>query len=755
MVKNGKKLNLLPTNFLFFASLLTSIWRDWCYNTRMTEKKTTSKSSAASADKPVRRSKTAVAPTSDNSHSSSVPQVSPSSATDAGPQSTPNGHNLPEEQQTLEEAAQKMQDALKQTPPQSSKPISHASRQTSPDMKEVEIKIDLSKIGKNFFLFLILAVLIIPFIFSLFGKSVTEITLSEFVRDLRAQKISEIDVAGDELRLSYPENSKEIKTVRKENGQTALDLIQAADVDLGALDLKIEDISFGQIFWEAIFSFLPLILVAIFFVYMMNQTKGGGDMFGIGKSKAKVFTKGKQTTKFADVGGMTEAKAELEEIVDFLKNPKKYKAVGARTPKGVLLVGPAGTGKTLLARAVAGEAGVQFLSIAGSEFMEMLVGVGASRVRDLFESAKKLAPSIIFIDEIDAIGRIRTGGGSGGHDEREQTLNQILVEMDGFTQNDNVIVIAATNRGDMLDPALIRPGRFDRRVQVSLPDIEERRFIINIHKKGKPFAKDVSWEEVARMTTGFSGADIENMLNEAAITIVREGRTEITMRDIGEAAIKVKLGPSKKRLTDEYERKMTAYHEVGHALVSHLLPHADPVSRISIISRGSALGYTITPPSRDKMQVTKNQLLAEMSVLLGGRVAEELVFNEETAGASSDIARATKIARNMVEEWGMSPLGPIFLAPQYEDSDYARAFYDEPKRISPELAAKVDLEVQKIVHQAYQETQRVLRQYRAKLDEVSAVLLDQETLEGEQFVQLVGEKKAEIQPWTANPNQPS
>ncbi len=659
------------------------------------------------------------------------------------PESMSSAQEVAKVQAALTSAVKKMQQETQQKSTNNEKKSSTPQPLPS-GMKEVEIKIDLGKIGKNLFLILILGLLIIPFVMSLFGSSVKEIGLSDFVRDLRANKITDIAVAGDELRLTYPETPNEIKTVRKESNQTVLDLIQVANVDLANLNLKIKDISFGQLFWEAVFSFLPLILVGVFFFYIMQQTKGGGEMFGIGKSKAKLFIKGKQTTKFADVGGMTEAKGELEEIVDFLKNPKKYKAVGAHTPKGVLLVGPAGTGKTLLARAVAGEAGVQFLSIAGSEFMEMLVGVGASRARDLFETAKKLAPAIIFIDEIDAIGRIRTGGGSGGHDEREQTLNQILVEMDGFTQNDNVIVIAATNRGDMLDPALIRPGRFDRRVQVNLPDIEERRFIINIHKKGKPFVKEVNWEEIAKMTTGFSGADIENLLNEAAITIVRESRTEITMRDIGEAAIKVKLGPSKKRLTDEYERKMTAYHEIGHALVSHLLPHADPVSRISIISRGNALGYTMTPPNRDKMQVTKNQLQAEMSVLLGGRVAEKLIFDEETAGASSDIARATRIARSMVEEWGMSPLGPIYLAPQYEDSDYARAYWDEPKKISPELSAKVDAEVQKIINQAYQETQRVLAQYRQKLDEIATVLLEKETLEGEEFAQLVGEKKAEV-----------
>jgi cell division protease FtsH len=616
-------------------------------------------------------------------------------------------------------------------------------------MKIVEMKLDLNKLIKNLLLILLLGFVIIPFIISLFGSGVKQLPLSDFARDLQAGKVSKIEVAGDQLRLEYHENpdpnappTKFI--VHKESGQTALDIIQASKVDLATTNLEIKDVSGGQIFLEVLFSFLPLLLMFAFFFFLLRQTRGGGmDVFGIGKSKAKVFVKGKQNVKFSDVGGMTEAKNELEEIVDFLKNPKKYQKVGARTPKGVLLVGPAGTGKTLLARAVAGEADVQFLSIAGSEFMEMLVGVGASRVRDLFDTAKKTAPSIIFIDEIDAIGRMRTGGGMSGHDEREQTLNQILVEMDGFSQNDNVIVMAATNRGDMLDPALIRPGRFDRRVLVNLPDLEERRFIINIHKKGKPFAQDVNWEQVAKMTTGFSGADLENMLNEAAITIVRDNRDEITLGDLGEAAIKVKLGPSKKRLTDEYERRMTAYHEVGHAIVSHVLPHADPVSRISIISRGAALGYTITPPEHDKMQTTKSQMLDEMSVLLGGRVAEELIFNELTAGASNDISRATKIARKMVEEWGMSPLGPIYLAPQYEDSDYVR-YYDEPKTISHELSAKVDQQVGIFIHNAYQKTKKILKQYHQTLDKISQVLLEKETLEGNEFADLMGEKKTTV-----------
>ncbi len=600
---------------------------------------------------------------------------------------------------------------------------------------------------RNTVLLLRVAFVLIPFVMSLFGSNVQEVSLSDFARDLKEDKISTIEVAGDELRVQYKEDNKDFPKrfiVHKESNETVLDILQAAKIELTNTDLEIKDLSLSHLILEAAFTFLPLIAMVVLFYFFFKKTRGGGDMFGIGKSRAKVFCKGKQNIKFADVGGMDEAKKELEEIVDFLKNPGKYQKVGARTPKGVLLVGPAGTGKTLLARAVAGEANVQFLSIAGSEFMEMLVGVGASRVRDLFETAKKSAPAIIFIDEIDAIGRMRTGSGFGGHDEREQTLNQILVEMDGFTPNDNVIVIAATNRGDMLDPALVRPGRFDRRVVVNLPDIEERRFIINIHKKGKPFAPEIDWEQVAKMTTGFSGADIENMLNEAAIGIVRDHHSQITFQDLSEASIKVKMGPSKKRLTDEYERRMTAYHEVGHALVSHVLPHADAVSRISIISRGHALGYTITPPNRDKMQVTRSEMLDEICVMLAGRVAEEQIFNELTAGASSDIERATKIARRMVEEWGMSELGPIYLAPQYEDSDYAHVF-EEPRQVSPELAAKVDKEVSKIIGAGYKRTREILQRYRAKLDEIASVLLEKETLEGAEFAKLMNEEKASPQ----------
>ncbi len=465
-------------------------------------------------------------------------------------------------------------------------------------------------------------------------------------------------------------------------------------------------------------------------------------MLGFGKSKAKFFVKGKQNISFKDVGGMQEAKQELEEIVDFMKHPKKYTDLGARTPKGVLLIGPAGTGKTLLARAVAGEAGVTFLSIAGSEFMEMLVGVGAARARDLFDTAKKMAPAIIFIDEIDAIGRKRGhSSGVGSHDEREQTLNQILVEMDGFTQKDNVVVLAATNRGDVLDSALTRPGRFDRRVTVSLPDIEERKKVLAIHSGNKPFVDGVNWDVVAKRTVGFSGADLENMLNEAAILAARENKKKIDMKDIEEAALKVKLGPSKKRLQSDYERSMTAYHEVGHAIVAHLLPHADRVHRVSIVSRGSALGFTLTPPDKDKYQQTRSELIADMAVLLGGRVAEEVFFNELTGGASSDIRKVTAVARSMVLDYGMSALGPLNFGPMYDDRTYGSS---EPYQASDEVQAKIDAEMTRLVAEADEVTRKIIAKNKKTMSRVVEKLLEVETLEAEDFEELVGQPKATI-----------
>ncbi len=604
------------------------------------------------------------------------------------------------------------------------------------NIKQFEFKIDINKFFKKGFIYIILFFLFLPFLLSLITGGVETVSISQLVRDIKDEQVEKLMVAGSELRAVYKDEQR--KKALKEPGQEALSLLESAGLNITEVDLLVEDVSVGQMFWELVLNILPLLALVVIFALLMRQARGAQDgILGFGQSKAKVFIKGKQSTKFADVGGMDEAKGELQEVVDFLKNPKKYLKVGARTPKGVLLVGPSGTGKTLLARAVAGEAGVQFLSIAGSEFMEMLVGVGASRVRDLFDTAKKLAPSIIFIDEIDAIGRARGAGYAGGHNEREQTLNQILVEMDGFETNDNVIVMAATNRGELLDPALVRPGRFDRRVQVNLPDLEERKYIVKIHSKKKPMSDKVSIEMIAKSTVGFSGADIENMLNEAAITIAREERDQITMDDIEEASLKVKLGPSKRRLQDEYERKMTAYHEAGHAVLAHVQPFADPVHRISIVSRGRALGYTFTPPERDKLQTTKSELESKIAEMFGGRAAELFKFNEQTVGATNDIERATRIARAMVIEYGMSSLGPMNFGPQFENQDYDK-MWGEPSRISDKVQQQVDEQIQKIIGKAEEQSMSLLKKYEKELDKVALKLLEVETLDGEEFAKIMG-----------------
>lgn len=591
--------------------------------------------------------------------------------------------------------------------------------------------------------------LFMPAVFSWLNSGVEEsiITPTQVMEDVRNGSIKSVEVMGDNLVLDYGEQKLKFST--KETGQSFTEMLTQYEIDPATVNYTIKNGSFMDKI-GGILNVLSFVLMAFFFVMIIRQMRGmgqggmGGGMFGMGKSKAKLFAKGKQSVKFADVAGVDEAKRELEEVVDFLKNPDKYTKVGAKTPKGVLLIGPAGVGKTLMARAVAGEANVAFFSMAGSEFMEMLVGVGASRVRDLFETAKKASPSIIFIDEIDAIGRTRGYGNMGGHDERDQTLNQILVEMDGFTAKENVVVLAATNRPDVLDPALVRPGRFDRRVTLDLPDIEGRKATLAIHAVGKPFVKDINWEWVAKRTVGFTGADLENMLNEAAILIARENRSEITFDDIEEAATKVKMGPEKKRTQTDDDRRMTAYHEAGHALVTHFLSHTDPVHRISIVSRGRALGFTLIPPAADKYQQTRTELLEEICTLLGGRAAEMLVYNDLTAGASSDIDKVTRLARAMVVDYGMSPLGPIDFGPTEGMSEWGRN-YLEPTDVSDSKRAEIDAEVKRIVNACEKTTAEILKKERKTMDRVVEALMETESLERDEFEKIVKVAKEEVQ----------
>ncbi len=558
----------------------------------------------------------------------------------------------------------------------------------------------------------------------------TTVPISEIITDVKKGRVEEIVVQND--RLIVKETDRTVEAY-KERSADVYSLFKNAGVDLKNTKVVVKDDTALNNWINLISAILPVILMIAFFWFIFRQARGAQEnIFSFGQSRAKLFNKDTPKTTFADVAGVDEAKQELTEVVDFLKNPAKYKAMGARTPKGVLMIGPAGTGKTLLARATAGEANVAFFSMAGSEFMEMLVGVGASRVRDLFNTAKKNQPAIIFIDEIDAIGRQRGAGFMGGHDEREQTLNQILVEMDGFTQNEQIVVIAATNRPDVLDPALIRPGRFDRRVVLDLPDIEGRKAILGIHAKGKPFAEDVNWDKAAKRTVGFSGADLENMLNEAAILAARLNKKAIDMRDLEEAATKVKLGPEKKRLQSEEDRRMTAYHEAGHAMVSWHMPHMDPVHRISIVSRGMSLGHTMMEPI-ERTHETEIHLLEQIAVMLGGRAAESLIFDTISTGASDDIAKATQVARAMVTRFGMSKLGPINL-------DNERRMMYEPTEVSPEMQAKIDTEVKTIMDKAYVDALSVLKGLKPKLDIVAEELLKKETIEAEEFVKLVGAK---------------
>ena len=591
---------------------------------------------------------------------------------------------------------------------------------------------------KRMVLWALVVLIMLPFFLSLFaGPTATEtIPVSQLLTDIKAGKVEKVEVQEEKLLINYKDKEGLVES-RKEPGENFADLLANAGIEPTGVNYTNKDTSATQAWGNVLEILLPVVLTGAIFLFIFRQARGAQDgIFSFGRSKAKLFMKGKQDVSFKDVAGVDEAKKELEEVVDFLKHPKKYTDMGARTPKGVILVGPSGVGKTLLARAVAGEAGVPFFSMAGSEFMEMLVGVGASRVRDLFDSAKKKAPSIIFIDEIDAIGRQRSRALTGGHDEREQTLNQILVEMDGFTPNDQVVVLAATNRGDLLDPALIRPGRFDRRVILDMPDIEGRTKIAAIHAKNKPFDKTVNWEKVAKRTVGFSGADLENMLNEAAILAARLSQKEISMQHIEEAALKVKLGPERRLKQTKNDLEMTAYHEAGHAVVSYHLPKMDPVHRISIVSRGGSLGHTLIPPKTDRYTETKSHLLAEITSLLGGRAAEKLVFDELTGGAASDITRAVELARNMVFSMGMSDLGPVSLGARADLGELGINWY-EPNQVSEKLLARADEEVNKIVALAVIKAEAILLKHRKQLDKVAKELLVKETLESEEFEALM------------------
>ena len=499
---------------------------------------------------------------------------------------------------------------------------------------------------------------------------------------------------------------------------------------------------------------LPLVVIFFFWMFFLRQAQSGGNQaLSFGRSRAKRLNDNVPKVTFEDVAGVDEAKQELQEVVEFLKNAKKFQALGAKIPKGVLLLGPPGCGKTMLARAIAGEAGVPFFHISGSDFVEMFVGVGASRVRDLFDTAKANRPSLIFIDEIDAVGRQRGAGLGGGHDEREQTLNQLLVEMDGFDPNAGVIMIAATNRPDVLDPALLRPGRFDRQVTVDTPDVRGREAILNVHLRGKPLAEEVNAPALARRTPGFSGADLANLVNEAALLAARYDKTKIGMDDFNESVDRVVAGPQRKsRIMNDQTRERIAYHEVGHAIVGELLPNANPVHKVSILPRGRALGYTMQYPTEDKYLTTRQEFMDDICALLAGRVAEETVFNEVTTGASNDFERATAIARAMVCEYGMSDrLGPVVLGTRHGNPFLGRD-WNEERNYSETIAVEIDKEVRSIIDECYERSRQILTENRAKMDEIVRVLLEKEMLEREDFMALMqGAKAPEVAPPRVSP----
>ena len=568
------------------------------------------------------------------------------------------------------------------------------------------------------------------------GEEAPEATYTDVRKVIQEEQATELIIGDTQILLTLEDKSQMIYEV------TNMDYFMedlgdeiTAQQDAGTLKVDYEPTHYS--IWYSMLPYLVIIVImGAFWFFMMNrQGGGGGGAMNFGKSRAKMANPNDQKkVTFRDVAGADEEKADLEEIVDFLKEPKKYMALGARIPKGVLLVGPPGTGKTLIAKAVAGEAGVPFFSISGSDFVELYVGVGASRVRDLFDQAKKHAPAIVFIDEIDAVGRQRGAGLGGGHDEREQTLNQLLVEMDGFGNNAGVIVMAATNRADILDPALLRPGRFDRQIYIGVPDIKGRVEILKVHARKKPFEDDVSFDAIARSTVGFTGADLENLLNEAALLAAREGKTKIGLKDIDNAFLKVIMGNEKKnRVITEHERKITAYHEAGHALTSRVLPTQDPVQQVSIVPRGRAGGFTLNMPKEDKYYNTKQQMEEELIVLLGGRVAEKLIMDDISTGASNDIQRATDIARKMVTKYGMSEkIGPIDFSSTQSEVFLGRDFANT-NQLSEQTASLIDSEVKELIHKAYQRCEQILRENMDILHRLAQFLLENETMDNAQL----------------------
>jgi len=571
------------------------------------------------------------------------------------------------------------------------------------------------------------------------SQKAKEISLNQLVNQINQEEISKIVIRGNVLEIELKDGEKEKATKEKETSLT--ESLKNYDIDsekLKLINLEIKGES-GLAFWlGAVLPFLfPVLIIGFFFWFMLRGAKQGQmQAFTFGRSKARLIDPKdkKNRTTFKDIAGLKEAKEELYEIVDFLKSPKKFINLGAKIPKGVLLVGQPGTGKTLIARAIATEANVPFFSVSGSEFVEMFVGVGSARTRDLFQTAKKNAPALIFIDELDAIGRQRGAGMGGGHDEREQTLNQILVEMDGFDPNSGVILLAATNRPDVLDPALLRPGRFDRRIVFDLPDIKDREAILKIHSRNKPLEKDVKLKEIAERTPGFSGADLANIVNEAAILTARRNKKEISQDELRECIEKVLLGPERKsHILSTKEKEITAYHEAGHALVAASLPNTDPIQKISIISRGQAAGYTLKLPIEDKHLHSRSEFIDELAVLLGGHVAEKIVFNELTTGASNDLERATELSHKLVTKYGMSEkLGPRTFGGREEMIFLGREMATT-KDYSEETAAKIDKEVFAFINTAFQTAKKILTKKRKKLDQIANVLIEKETIERKGF----------------------